>query len=356
MKKFPASALLLAPVVLALTGCPASSDKNRPVGAAAKTTAEETKAVRRDIEEAVEAAGVVESVNAPFDVRPEISGRIVRIAVETGQTVKRGDTLVELDDTALRAELDEADRNEQLARLDLDRSKRDKLRQESLFKEGFATGKAVTDAKTDAEYAGIKLQLAEARLTKAKGNLAKTVVTAPFDGFVSDIGVMVEQLVSGNGTLLMRVYDFSRLRVAAKFNEFDAARLAIGRSGSITFDSLPGVTVPGTIGYISPFASSEQNLRVFTARVDFSPKGVAVRPGVSATVRIVTRRSGGALTLPLSCVFVEGPVKLVYVKNPDGTFARKTVETGLNDTGFVEIRSGVVEGETVALVRPEEKR
>lgn len=354
MKKLPA--LLLAPLALLFAGCPDPAQKNKPGAASAKSAAPETKVVRRDIEEAVEAAGVVESVNAPFDVRPEISGRIVRIAVETGQTVKRGDTLVELDDTALRAELDEADRNEQLARLDLDRAKRDKLRQESLFKEGFATGKAVTDAKTDSEYAGIKLQLAEARLTKAKGNLAKTIVTAPFDGFVSDIGVTVEQLVSGNGTLLLRVYDFSKLRVAAKFNEFDAARLAIGKGGVITFDSLPGVSVPGTIGYISPFASSEQNLRVFTARVDFLPKGATVRPGVSATVRIVTRRSDGALTLPLSCVFVEGASKFVYVKNPDGTFARRTVETGLNDTGFVELRSGVAEGETVALVRPGEKR
>lgn len=341
----------LSLLALVLAGCPAPSSGPAATGSS-KAATPLASPVRRDIEECVEAAGVVESVNAPFDIRPEINGRIARIAVETGQSVKRGDTLVELDPAALRVDLEEAERNEQLARLDLDRVDRDRRRQEALFKEGFATGKAVTDAKTDTQYASIKLQLAEARLAKAKVNLGKTVVTAPFDGFVSDIAATVEQLVTGNGMVIMRVYDFSRLRVVAKFNEFDAARLAIGRSGTITFDSLPGVALPGTIGYISPFASSEQNLRVFTARVDFTPKEAAVRPGVSATVRIVTRRAEDVPSLPLSAVFVEGASKFVYLKKPDGTFERRAVETGLNDTGFVEIRSGLDEGDSVALVRP----
>ena len=230
------------------------------------------KAARRDIEDAVEATGFVESVNPPFDVRPEIGGRITRLFVDTGTPVKRGQKLLELDDAVPKAELDEVSRNEQLARLELDRAERDERRQQSLFIQGFSTDKARLDAKTEADFARLKLQLASAGVEKARANLVKTVVTAPFDGFVSDLGVSADQVISGNSTLLMRVYDFSKLRVVAKFNEFDAARMTLGKAAAITFDSLPDVGAPGTVGYISPFATSEQNLRVFTVKIDFSPR------------------------------------------------------------------------------------
>lgn len=336
---------------LLLVGCPGEKPSAAPV---AKPTDDIPVAAveRRDLEEAVEASGFVESVRAPFDVRPEISGRIANIHVDTGSPVKAGDRLLELDDTLPNAELEEATRNEQLARLDLDRAERDLRRQESLFSEGFSTEKARLDAKTEADFARIRFQVAGTRLNKARVNLAKTVIRAPFDGFVSDLSVSQGQIVGGSGTLLMRIYDFSKLRVVAKFNEFDAARLAVGRPATVTFDSLPGVRAPGIIGYVSPFAALDQSLRVFTAKVDFSPKDAPVRPGVSATVRIVTRSSKNALCAPLAAVFARGADRFVYVKNARGEFTRRAVTAGLNDSAFVEIREGVAEGETLALTRP----
>lgn len=336
-----------------LAGCPqrnATSAAPRTPSASAASPAAPVE--RRDIEEAVEAAGFVESVRAPFDVRAEISGRIARILVDNGVPVKEGDTLVELDDTLPTAELEEATRNEQLSRLELDRAERDLRRQESLFAEGFSTEKAKLDAKTEADFARIRFQVAGTRLGKARVNFAKTVVKAPFDGFVSDLAVSPGQIVSGNSTLLMRVYDFSKLRVVANFNEFDAARLALGRPAQVSFDSLPGVCAPGAIGYLSPFAALDRNLRVFTAKVDFSPKDAPVRPGVSASVRIVTRTARAALCAPVAAVFARGTERFVYVKGPDGAFARRTVRTGLNDSAFVEILEGLADGDTLALTRP----
>lgn len=352
--KFFVSTLPLLVVLLA--GCP-EAVRSRPSGEPARLTTEDDDrlvavAARRDIEESVEATGFVESVHAPFDVRSEIGGRILHIFVDNGARVVRGQKLLELDDTSPKADFLEATRNAQLAKLELERAQRDFDRQESLHKEGFSTEKARLDAKTEADFARLRLEVSEARVDKARNNLAKTVVVAPFDGFVSDLGVSVDQLISGNSTTLMRVYDFTRLRVVAKFNEFDAARMALGKTGSVTFDSLPGVSAPGTIGYISPFATLEQNLRVFTAKIDFSPKDAPVRPGVSANVRIVTRRAANAVSVPVSAVFIDDAERLVYLKKPDGSLVRHEVKTGLNDSGFVEIREGLAEGDKVSLVRP----
>ena len=343
---------LLALSALLLAGCPQNKPAANAPAASSREENNTAKVIRRDIEEAVEATGFVESVNAPFDVRAEISGRILNLLVDTGTPVKRGQKLLELDDTYLKADADEASRNQQLAKLGLERAERDERRQADLFKEGFATEKARLDAKTDADFARVKLAVADSTVAKTRANLAKAVVRAPFDGFVSDLGVTADQVVSGNGTLLMRVYDFSQLRVVVKFNEFDAARIGIGRAATVTFDSLPGVAAAGRVGYISPFATSEQNLRVFTTKVDFSPKEAPVRPGVSANVRIVTRRAAAALCVPVSALFIEGATRHVYVRDNDKSFARREVVTGVADTGFVEVRSGLEEGDTVSLVRP----
>ncbi len=356
MKHFAPALSLLA---LLLAGCPDAAKPRDADGPARLSTEDDDRlvavATRRDIEECVDATGFVESVHAPFDVRAEIGGRILHLFVENGAKVVTGQKLLELDDTAPKEDLLEATRNAQLAKLELDRADRDLNRQESLFAEGFSTEKARLDAKTDADFARLRLQAAEAGVKKARKNLAKTLVVAPFDGFVSDLGVSADQVISGNDST-MRVYDFTRLRVVAKFNEFDAARMTLGRTGTVTFDSLPGVTAPGTIGYISPFATSEHNLRVFTAKIDFSPKDAPVRPGVSANVRIVTRRAANAVAVPVSAVYIDGPDRLVYLKNNDGSLARHTVKTGLNDSGFVEIREGLSEGDKVSLVRPTTQR
>lgn len=353
MKHFISIIPLLA---LLLAGCPDSAKSRSEKAPARLSTEDDDRLVaavtRRDIEEAVEATGFVESVHAPFDVRSEIGGRILRLFVDNGTNVLKGQKLLELDDTAPKADFLEATRNAQLSKLELERAERDFRRQESLFAEGFSTEKARLDAKTDADFSRLRLQVAEARVEKARNNLAKTVVVAPFDGFVSDLGVTTDQVVPANGPALMRVYDFSRLRVVAKFNEFDAARMTLGKTGAVTFDSLPGVSAPGTIGYISPFATSEQNLRVFTAKIDFSPKDAPVRPGVSANVRIVTRRAAGVIAVPVPAVYIDGGDRLVYLKNNDGTLVRHKVKTGLNDSGFVEIREGLAEGDVVSLVRP----
>ena len=349
MRPFASVFLILLATLLA--GCPDSARSSKPAPAmdASKSLATAT---RRTIEEAVEASGFVESVHAPFDVRAETGGRIRFIHVENGAKVRKGQPLVELDDTSARADLEEALRNAQLVKLELERAERDRLRQEALFKEGFSTEKARQDSKTDADYVRLRFQVAEARAEKARINLAKTVVSAPFDGFVSDLAVSQDQVIGGNNTTLMRVYDFSRLRVVAKINEFDAARMAPGRKGEVTFDSLPGVSAPGAIGYLSPFATIEQNLRVFTAKIDFSPKDAPVRPGISANVRIVTRRADNAIAVPISAVFADGAGRFVYRKDAEGRFERHRVATGINDSGFVEIRDGLAENDTVSLTRP----
>lgn len=357
MKRLISTLPLLA---LLLAGCPAS-DKPRPVDGPARLSTEDDDrlvavATRRDIEESVDATGFVESVHAPFDVRSEIGGRILHLFVDNGANVLKGQKLLELDDTAPKADFLEATRNAQLSKLELDRAERDFRRQESLFAEGFSTEKARLDAKTEADFARLRLQVAEARVEKARKNLSKTVVLSPFDGFVSDLTVSIDQIIAPNNTALMRVYDFSRLRVVAKFNEFDAARMTLGKTGTVTFDSMPGVSAPGTIGYISPFATSEQNLRVFTAKIDFSPKDAPARPGVSANVRIVTRRAANVIAVPVPAVYIDGGDRLVYLKNDDGTTTRHPVKTGLNDSGFVEIREGLAEGDKVSLVRPVARR
>lgn len=362
MSRRIATLALLASLSVLLAGCPAQ--KPRPKSALGAPHGiilddnGETPAVLRDIEDAVDVTGFVEPANPPFEVRSEISGKIEKIHVAVGDAVKKGRKLVEMDDSLLKADFDEAQRNEQLYVLQLEKAERDSKRQDALRAEGFSTERDALDAKTAYELAKLNLSVQRARLDKAASSLSKTIIYAPYDGIVSDINVSEGQAVVGagsvnSGTLLMRVNDFSKLQVSVRFNEFDVAKIALGKSGDVTFDSEPGKRVASRITYLSPFAVSDQSQRVFPAKVTLDTAGVAVAPGISANIRFVTERVKGVVAVPVSAVFVEGGERVVYLKKGDKDFVRTLVKTGINDDGYIRVVSGLKVGDIVTLVRPE---
>lgn len=344
---------------VALTGCPVSSkftgDKTKSTFAI--DDKRDAVAGIRDIVDAVNVSGFVEPVNAPFEVRSEISGKIATIKVAIGDEVKKGQTLAIMDDSLARPDFEEASRTVQFATLQLEKAERDAKRLELLHAEDFATERDVLDARTALELAKLDLAVKRARLDKAKDNLSRTIIFAPYNGIISDLNVSQGQVVVGagsvnSGTLLMKVNDFSKLQITVKFNEFDAAKISEGKVGDVTFDSQPGKRVKGTISYLSPFAVSDQNQRVFPAKIALDTSAAKVPSGVSANVRMITRSAKGVVAVPVSAIFIDGGERHVYLKKQDNTYEKIRVETGINDDGYIEVRTGLGKGDAVALVRP----
>jgi HlyD family secretion protein len=336
-------------------GTTSSPPADGPESTAARLTA---KAQRRDIEAAVVASGFVRPVISS-EIKAEVSGKISRIHVEIGQSVRKDDLLVDLDPTLARADRDEAARNVQLQRLNAEKLARDRSRTEALRAREFVSAKELEDAITAHEVAKLQLEVTQSRLEKSEENLRRVSIRAPHDGVVSDIGVLEGQIAVGaqsinSGTLLMKVSAVDPLRVDINLNEFDATRVEVGRDTILTFDSMPGVRREGKVSFLAPFGSADvkdKDVRVFPCQIGFGSGG-GVRPGISANARIRIASVKGAVAVPVSAVFIEETDRYVYVRGAGSSWERRRIEAGMSDAGWTEVTQGLAEGEVVSLVRP----
>lgn len=346
--------LLLATLLPAaaglLTGCDGLG-----AGDAASSTVRTATVERRDIAETIEITGQVTPVIAS-DIKSEISGRILRIHVKAGDAVTRGQLLVELDPVRLEADLRASERAVQGDRLSVEKAERDYARLQELVSTNSATEQQLFDARIDMEQARNQLQISSARLDTAMENLALTRITAPHDGIVIVRDTQEGQVISGatsvsNGTTLMRVADLRQLYTETFVNELDLRRVQVGGAATITFDAVPGLTVQGRIAEVAPAAILRENVRVFPAKIAFELDDPRVRPGISASVTLPVARVEQVPAVIISAVFNDGADRVVFVRDGE-SYRRRVVTTGLNDLGFVEIKSGAEPGDVISLTRP----
>ncbi len=352
-----ASLSLLAAFPFAGTGCEkvlqtGSSSANLP---AVNTVPAE----RRTIEENIVVSGFVEPETVT-EIKSEINGKIIRINVENGDSVKKNDLLLEIDPSTYQTEVDAAERTERQRELDVEKSERDMLRIKKLYESDFATEQDYLDSVTAYETAKLQLEVVRATLSKTREELAKTRILAPHDGMVSDLDVYVGNVISGagsfsNGTTLMKINDMKNLRVEADLNEIEANKIDIGSEAHLTFDSLPDTTFVGAVDYLSAFGvqdSSTSTLYKFPVRVKFQSGKRLIRPGISSNISILVKRVENVVSVPASAVFVENDRRYVFVKLGDHRFERREVEIGTGNLNFIEIRTGLQDGDNVATTRP----
>ena len=312
--------------------------------------------VRRANEENIEANGIVEP-KVSTEIRSEISGRIESILVDEADRVERGQPLIELDRTALKNELSEAERNLQAYRLRLERAERDYRRLESLSEKEFARESELEDARTEFELAKLELEVRKTRVETARDDLRKATIPAPQAGIVSDLDVNEGQVIVGatsvnQGTLLMKVNDMSELVVRASINEVDVTRITPDTPVGISFDSIPGLEVEGRITEISRFGRAENNVRVFPVEVTFPAADERLRAGITANLVFPLGIVEDVPAVLVSAVFRIRGKSTLFVETPDGDFELREVKTGLGDTEYVQILEGAEPGDRVSLTRP----
>lgn len=317
------------------------------------------KATPRTIEENIIVSGFVEPETAT-EIKSEINGKIIRINVENGDNVKKDDLLLEIDASTYQTEVDAAERTERQRELDVEKSERDMRRIKELFENDFATEQDYLDSVTHLETAKLQLEVVRSSLAKAREELSKTQIRAPHDGMVSDLDVYVGNVISGagsfsNGTTLMKINDMKNLRVEADLNEIEANKINLDSVAVLSFDSLPETTFQGKVDYLSPFGvqdSATSTLYKFPVRVKFQAGKRLIRPGISSNISILVSRAENAVSVPSSAVFLEDDVRFVFVKLGEHRFERRKVKIGVGNLNFIEIKSGLAEGEEVAITRP----
>lgn len=327
------------------------------VGAATDSSKAEPTSVatRRTITFVANSAGDIGPADQ-VSVRPEINGRIDVLAVDMGDKVKKDDLLFSLDARDLNTERDSKLAQIEGAKLQVEKARKLHDRASKLHKDNLISQEEFDNVRIDFELSQNNLERTEKDMAIIEEKLRKTRILAPFDGTVLTRPVSIGQAVSGaggfnSGTEVMSIANLSDMIIVSHVNQADVTRVKIGQSVNVVVEAVPGLSLTGIVERIAPQASLKNGLKGFSTQIRLKNLDPRVRPGMTANLTIPLLSAEDVLALPLSAVFSDQGSRFVFVKREDG-FETVPVEVGISDFQYVEILSGLKDGDEVAMVRP----
>ncbi len=362
--------------------------------------------------ESVSLADIVEKVSATGKIQPEmevkisseVSGEIIELPFREGHQVKKGDLLVKVNPDLIqsavnrsqasyqnvKAGLSQAEATLREAKLSYDRSKQ-------LFEKGIISksdwDKAVSSyeiAQASKQSAYYNVQSAGATVNEALDNLNRTTIYAPMDGTISKLDAELGERVVGTqqmaGTEILRVANLNNMEVEIDVNENDIVKVRIGDSTIVEVDAYLKKEFRGVVTEIANSAGTAltadqvTNFKVkvriikesYADLLEGKPENYSpFRPGMTATVDILTNQRKNAVAVPISSIVIktdttsmnnkpyskpapktggtkaeEQKFECVFVVNGDEAKLR-VVKTGIQDNSKIEIISGLKEGDKI---------
>jgi HlyD family secretion protein len=258
---------------------------------------------RRDIVVSAQASGAVQP-DTTVEVKSKASGEILELAVETGQTVKRGDLMVRVDPRIPRNAVAQAQADLEVAQARLTNASSQRRRADELFKSQSITEQEHEQALLDYANANAEVIRARVALDNAKDQLDDTNVRAPINGTIIEKQVERGQVISsptndvGGGTVLLKMADLNLVQIRTLVDETDIGKIQPEQRATVTVDAYPNRPFPGTVLKIEPQALTEQNVTMFPVLVRIDNKEGLLRPGMNAEVEIHVGRRDDVLAVP----------------------------------------------------------
>ncbi|MFZ2053429.1 MAG: efflux RND transporter periplasmic adaptor subunit [Candidatus Aminicenantales bacterium] len=294
---------------------------------------------RRDISVVIRSFGTVTyAQDNEFSVNTKIGGWIEKLHVNTvGQRVRRGDPLLEIYSPELVSTQEEyllALRNQEK----LAESPYENIRQNA--------ARMLTVSRNRLAYWDISE--AEIKEIEKSGRVRRTILlTAPVNGTVTHKAVVEGDRV-GPGMDLLHITDLSKVWVEAGVYESEIPLLRLGQKTELELDYRPGYKLEGEVDFIYPYL--DRKSRSNNVRLIFkNPEGI-LKPDMYATVRIFAPTIDAVLAVPSEAILHSGTRDIVFVAKEGGTFEPREVRTGVeSDDGFVQVLSGLLDGEKVVV-------
>ena len=420
---------ILGGVVVLLGGGLAIAKQQGLIGKEPSTEVEFTKAKKADIIERVSASGKIQP-EIEVKLSPDVSGEIVGLYVNEGDSVRAGQLLLKIRPDNYESLLSRAEAQVNSSKASVEQSKSGQSQSESRLLKAkidydrnkkLHDDKVISDAdfdqfnsqylvaKQDVESAKANVQAAvfnvkstEAALKEARANLTKTTIYAPQSGTVSKLNVELGERVVGTsqmaGTELLRIANLNKMEVRVNVNENDITRVSMNDTVIIDVDSYSasgrkfkgivyeiassanGLGSSAAAAAVSSDAVTEFEVKIRILRSSYSDlivgkRSYPLKPGMTASVEIITNRKMGVLSVPLATVTTRDPTlkpegdkkegeedtnqepekvikkdkikEVVFVMDKDSKAKLREVKTGISDFENIEILSGLKEGETI---------
>jgi RND family efflux transporter MFP subunit len=303
---------------------------------------------------------------AEFVVAPKVSGRVERVIVNIGDTVKRGQVVAELDNDEYVQAVAQAQADLLVARANLSQAKsaleivnREFKRTESLLKRGIASDSEFDAARQDQLAKQAQLKVAEAHVTKAESSLETanirlgyTKVTADWSGggedrIVAERYVDEGQTVAANASLLL-IVELHPIVGVIFVTERDYANLKPGQLVSLTTETYPGEQYTGRIDRIAPvFRKSTRQARI--EMIVDNPQH-RLKPGMFIRATVVLAQISEATIVPERALTIRDDKNGVFIVSKDGqSVVWREVKVGIREGDRVQVEGQGLSGRVVTL-------
>jgi HlyD family secretion protein len=379
------------------------------------------KSAYRSIIETVAASGKIQP-ESEVKIQSEVSGQIVELPVKEGDLVQKGQLLVKINPDLYTSAYNRAEAALNSSKSNLSSAKSrlaqaeaqfnvtnlNFQRQKKLFDDGaiskaelenitsqFETSKAEVEASKESIHsAQFAIESAMAGVNEAADNLKRTTILAPMTGTVTALNKELGETVLGNnmmsGDVIMNISALTFMEVNVEVNESDIVRVNLNDTALVEVDSYKNETFKGIITEIGNTAlnaiGEQMNLNQvtnFSVKIRVLPESYAhlmegkgenyspFKPGMSATVDIITEKSDRALSVPIKAVAArddttsasildklnrestesstpDEPFTVVFVRNTSSDLAEiRVVKTGIQDDKYIQITEGIAENEEI---------
>jgi len=374
--------LLLAAILLAVF----SGDKEKIV----KVQTE--KVEKRNITQIVSANGKINPVEKVI-LRPEVTGEVVQLPVKEGDVVKKGQLLIRLKPDQYLARRNKAqaslsfskaslkEREASLAEVEANYKRAKELFGKQLVSEAELESAKSAFLRTQSQIEAQKSSVlqAEENYKDARVELAKTAIYAPLDGTISVLNVEKSERVLGSsfsqGTHLMTVADLTQMEAVVEVDENDVVLITVGDTANIEIDAFKDEKFKGVVTQIGNSAKttglgSQNEVVNFDVEIRLLQLNDRIRPGMSCDAEIQTETKTNVISVPIQSVTARMPKEkenkeensenkkkkvkkkktkiseVVFIE--EGNLAKMVnVETGISDDTYMEIKSGLEEGQMV---------
>jgi HlyD family secretion protein len=272
------------------------------------------KLIKGDIEAVVTTSGTVNPI-IKVEVGSQVSGKIAKLYVDYNSQVKEGQILGELDLLQFESRVKQSEANYSSSKASLEKAKvtlanlqRQYERALSLFEKDLISFEEKDTAeanylgsKTDLQSAEARLEQAASQLDQSKLDLGYAIIRSPIDGIVISRNMNVGQTVQASFTapkIFEIANDLSKMQVECDVDEADVGKVKEGEKVRFTVDAFPESTFNGTVKQVRFSPTVTQNVVTYTTIVDAENPELKLRPGMTATVSIITGEAKGVLRVP----------------------------------------------------------
>lgn len=334
--------------------------------------------------ETVKRGRIVATVSGSARIQPEVqvkisakvSGQIMELAVEEGDYVQKGQFLVQLDPVAYRAAVDQAQSNLDYAEAGYKKAESEYKRAQALFENNHSSNAELEIAKSTYKQSKAQVDQSRASLDQAKDNLEKTTIYAPMSGTVSQLNKKAGEMAMGSQftlDVIMIVADLTKMRAETEIDENDIVSVTLGDSARIEVDAFPDSVFMGLVTEIANTGTTQgqgtqSEVTNFLVKVAMIDPPARLRPGMSATVDVITETRENALRIPIQCLTVRAPLPKssetadstdvvstndsaeniqVVFRVEDGVAKQVPVTVGISSEQAYEVVDGLEEGEVI---------